>query len=239
MIAAVMLHSISNNMAQQAPHKTPKLPATKRFLDIAEIRDDTVIMRDGTLRAVMLVSSINFYLKSDDEQQAVISAYVSFLNSLDEPIQISIQSRLLNIDNYLLQIKEKADAQTNELLKIQTNGYHDFIKELIQLGNIMSRRYFVTVPFYSESSKNKGFFKRMGELWSPAVAIKLKEEKFQKYRYELDLRCRRIVGGLSSMGLQVTRLDTQSLIELYYMTYNPDLAEVQKMVGVEDLQVEI
>lgn len=222
----------------QTKPKASNLPATKRFLDIAEIRDDTVILRDGTLRAVLLVSSINFYLKSDDEQQAVISAYVSFINSLDEPIQITIQSRLLNIDNYLLQIKEKAEKQTNELLKQQTIGYHDFIKEMIQLGNIMSRRYFVTVPFYSQSSKKKGFFKRVGELWSPAVSIKLKEEKFQQYRYELDLRCRRVIGGLSSMGLQVTRLDTQSLIELYYMTYNPDLAEVQKMVGIENLQVE-
>lgn len=229
---------LSNMASSQPKPKTNQLPATKRFLDIAEIRDDSVIMRDGGLRSVLLVSSINFYLKSEDEQTAIISAYVSFLNSLDEPIQITIQSRKLNVDAYLLQLKERAEKHTSSLLREQTEAYHDFIKQLIDLGDIMSRRYFVTIPYYPSSQKNKGFFKRMGELWSPSVAIKLKEEKFQQYRYELDLRVQRIIGGLSSMGLQVTRLDTQSLIELYYMTYNPDLAEVQKMVGIEDLQVE-
>lgn len=224
--------------SSKAPvQKHAKHPATKRFIDIAEIRDNTVIMKDGSLRAVLLVSSINFYLKSEDEQQAIISAYVAFLNSLDDPLQIVIQSRTLNVDGYLLTLEQKEKTHTSELLKTQTAEYRAFIQQLIELGDIMSRRYFVVVPFSALSSGQKSFFKRFGELWSPAVSIRLKEEKFQKYKYDLDLRVSRIIGGLTSMGLQITQLDTQGLIELYYATYNPDLSDVEKLVSVSDLQV--
>ena len=221
--------------------KPPKraLPATKRFLDIAELRDGTVVMKDGSLRAVLLVSSINFYLKSEDEQQAIVSAYVAFLNSLDAQVQIVIQSRRLNIDPYLLDLKQREEGQTNELLREQTKEYRSFVHELIELGNIMSRRYFVVVSMNPFKSKKKGFFKRFGELWAPGVAIRLKEEKFQSEKYELDLRVRRVSSGLTSMGLQVTQLDTQSLIELYYTTYNPDLAQIEKLANMEELQVEV
>ncbi len=229
-----------NNDQKKSSSRTThaKYPATKRFMDIAEIRDDTVIMKDGSLRAVLLVSSINFYLKSDDEQQAIISAYVSFLNSLSEPVQIVIQSRRLNIDHYSDELQSKEEQHTNELLKAQTKEYRSFIKELIELGDIMSRRYFVVVPYSAIAHSQKGFFKRFADLWTPGVTIRLKEEKFQKYKYELDLRVRRVNSGLASMGLQVTRLDTQGLIELYFTTYNPDLADVEKLVPMEDLQVE-
>ena len=93
--------------------------STQRYLKIADIKKDTVIMKDGTLRAILMVSSINFALKSEDEQEAIISGYVSFLNNLDFPIQVVVQSRELNIANYLESMRKKANEQTNELLKNQ------------------------------------------------------------------------------------------------------------------------
>ena len=105
--------------------------STQKYLDIAEIRDNTVVLKDGTLRAVLMVSSINFSLKSEDEQKAIVSAYINFLNTLTEPLQIVIQSRQLNIDKYLDELKEIGKAQTNELLRMQTQEYYNFITELL------------------------------------------------------------------------------------------------------------
>src|SRR3989338_9251921 len=123
-----------------------KLPATQTYLPIAEIKDGTVLLKDGTLRAVLMVSSINFALKSEDEQNALISAYVGFLNSIDFPIQIVVQSRKLQIGPYLEKLGEIERAQTNELLKVQIADYRAFVTELIEIGQIMTKRYYVVVP---------------------------------------------------------------------------------------------
>src|SRR3990167_11360403 len=101
---------------------------TQRFLDIAEIREDVVVMKDGTLRAALMVSSINFALKSEDEQQAIIQGYMQFLNGLEHPLQIVVQSRRMNIDGYLERLKAQEDTIANELLKTQIRDYTSFIK---------------------------------------------------------------------------------------------------------------
>lgn len=213
-------------------------PSTVRFLDIAEIRDDTVILKDGTLRAVVLVSSVNFALKSEDEQEAIIAAYVSFLNSLEHPIEIVIQSRRLNVDSYMAELVERERTQSNELLRAQISDYRTFVKELIQLGEIMTKRFYIVVPFDPFTAKHKSFWTRLAEIFSPGVAIKLREKQFRDRRAGLDLRLSRILGGLQSMGLSATPLDTQTLIELYYSVYNPITAETQKLVDVNKTQVE-
>ena len=132
--------------------------STQEYLDIAEIKDDTVIMKDGTLRAVLLVSSINFALKSEDEQNAVIDGYVRFLNNLNFTLQIVIQSRELDINNYLDYLKVKEKEQTNKLLKSQTGEYIEYIKELTSLGKIMNKRFYVVVPYDPGTDKHKNFF---------------------------------------------------------------------------------
>ena len=159
--------------------------STQQYLDIAEFREDTVIMRDGTLRAVLLVASINFALKSEDEQNAIIAAYVGFLNNIDFPLQIVIQSRELNIDNYLTFLKQKEKEQTNELLKMQTAEYLQYITELISLGKIMNKRFYLVVPYNPLSDKQKGFFSKLLDSLRPASLIKMKEERFLKRRAEL------------------------------------------------------
>jgi len=145
--------------------------STQQFLDIAEIRDNTVVMRDGTLRAVILASSINFALKSEDEQNAIISAYVGFLNTLYFPLQIIIQSRELNIEDYINDLKQKEKEQTNELLKIQTSEYIQYIQELISLGKIMNKYFYVTVPYDPLSDKRKSFLKNLFDVFKPVTLI--------------------------------------------------------------------
>jgi hypothetical protein len=211
--------------------------STQQYLDIAEFREDTIIMRDGTLRSVLLVSSINFALKSEDEQNAIISAYVGFLNNIDFPLQIVIQSRELNIDNYLAFLKQKEKEQTNELLKMQTTEYLQYVNELISLGKIMNKKFYITISYNPLSDKQKGFFTRLLESLKPASIIKMKEERFLRRRSELNRRVENVIGGLASMGVNAVPLDTQSLIELFYNTYNPETSANQKLAETKDLRL--
>lgn len=211
--------------------------ATQQYLDISEIRDNTVILRDGSLRSVVLVSSINFALKSEDEQNAIIAAYVGFLNNLDFPLQIVIQSRELNIDNYLKMLKQKERDQTNDLLKIQIAEYTQYITELISLSKIMNKRFYVVIPYNPLSDKGRGFFTRFFDVIKPVSAVKMKENLFVSRRMELTRRVDKIIGGLNSVGLNTVELDTQSLIELYYNSYNPTTAGNQKLVDVNQLRL--
>ena len=212
--------------------------STQQYLDIAEIKDNTVVMKDGTLRAVLMVSSINFALKSEEEQSAVIGSYVRFLNNLAFTLQIVVQSRELDIDNYLTFLKEKEKEQINKLLKIQTADYIEYIQELTSLGRIMSKRFFVVVPYDPVTDKHKGFFSSIKEALRPATIIKLKEQTFVRYQDMLDRRVDSVMGGLESMGVSVARLDTQSLIELYYKTYNPETSKNQPLVELGRLKVD-
>jgi len=211
--------------------------STQQYLDIAEIKDNTVVLKDGTLRAVLMVSSINFALKSEEEQNAVISSYVRFLNNLRFTLQIVIQSRELEIDNYLSYLQEKEKEQTNKLLKMQTGDYIEYIKELTSLGRIMSKRFFVVVPYDPLTDKRKGFFSLLKEALRPATIIKLKEKTFGRYQEMLDRRLESVMTGLESMGVSVARLDTQSLIELYYKTYNPETSKNQQLVDLDKIKV--
>ncbi len=212
--------------------------STQQYVDIAEIRDGTVILKDGTLRAVIMVSSVNFALKSEDEQNATVQAYVSFLNSLDFPIQVVIQSRKLNIDNYLDRLKEAEKTQTSELLRNQIGDYRQFIRELIDLGQIMSKRFFVVVPFFPGASQVKTYWQRLQEVVSPTKAVHAKEQQFFERKRQLDLRMSIVMGGLQGMGLNINQLDTQGLVEMYYTVYNPDIFLTEKMGKLEDIQVE-
>ena len=212
--------------------------STQEHLDIAEIRDDVVVMKDGTLRSVIMVSSINFALKSEDGQNAVINAYIRFINNLSFPLQIVIQSRELDIDNYLEYLKVKEKEQTNRLLKIQTADYIEYIRELTSLGKIMNKRFFVVIPYSFLSDKRKGFFSLLAEALRPATILKLKDKTFRKYQEMLDRRVDSVIGGLEGMGVAATRLDTQSLIELYYKTYNPETAKNQNLPDLDKIRVE-
>lgn len=211
--------------------------STQRYLKIADIKKDTVIMKDGTLRAILMVSSINFALKSEDEQEAIISGYVSFLNNLDFPIQVVVQSRELNIANYLESMRKKANEQTNELLKNQTLQYVDYVSQLVSLGKIMNKHFYIIVPYNPISDKRKGFWQSLIEAFRPIDVINLKEERFIYLKKQLSERIDSVINGLSSMGLNVVQLDTQGLIELFYNVYNQETAANQPLDNVEKINI--
>jgi len=211
---------------------------TQKYLDIAEIKDDLVILKDGSLRAVLLVSSVNFALKSEDEQNAIIQAYVGFLNSLDFPLQIVVQSRNLNIDKYLGKLASLEREQTNELMRMQIADYQVFLKELLEIGKIMTKKFYVIVPYSGITKEKKTFWERLGSLFSPAASVIMSEKRFVKYKEEISKRLDFVAGGLSSVGLNMVQLDTQSLIELFYNIYNFQSAETEKMADINNLRVE-
>ena len=230
-----------NDVKTTAPKKPASKPGTptQRFVDIAEIREDIVIMKNGTLRAVLLVSSINFALKSQDEQNAIVQAYMGFLNGLDFPIQVVIQSRRMNIDGYLERLRDAEKNQTNDLLRRQIADYRDYIKELVDLGDIMQKRFYVTIPFDpATEQKQENFFSKLGNILTPSVAIRISESRFLKQKELLMLRVNQVMSGLQSMSLSAVLLDTQSLIELYYTVYNPELFESQRLTDISKLRLE-
>ena len=218
--------------------KKTSVPPTQAHLPIAEIKDGVVVLKDGTLRVVLMTSSINFALKSEEEQNALIAAYVSFLNSIDFPLQIVIQSRKLQIQPYIDQLAVKEREQANELLRIQIADYKAFIQEYVELGDIMTKRFYIIVTYDPLSNKKKSFFARFKEVLRPVISVRLKEEVFNRRKKDLDLRVANVASGLQSMGLNVAQLDTQSLIELYYSTYNQDMAFTEPVGDISKLQVE-
>lgn len=223
-------------MAQKIANKST--PSTQKHLQIGEIRDDIVIMKDGTLRSVLLVSSINFALKSEDEQNAIISSYVSFLNSLETPIQILIQSRKLDLEQYLAFLKDTEHKQTNDLLKMQMAEYRQYISELVDLGNIMTKRFYVIIPYSPFTAKKLSFFQRLNDVLTPTSAVKLSQKTFLLRQKDLFIVVDRVLSGLSSMGLNARILDTQALIELFYNTYNPSIARNEKLEDINKLMLE-
>jgi hypothetical protein len=148
-----------------------------------------------------------------------------------------IQSRELNIDNYINTLKQKEKEQTNELLKIQIGEYTQYINELISMGKIMSKRFYIIIPYSALSEKHRGFFTSLADAFKPTYLVKMKEEKFLRYKKSLEKRVDVVMSGLASMGLNAVQLDTQSLIELYYNTYNPITSKNQQLADVNELRL--
>jgi len=234
--------------AKAAPTAKPKKDATKemkkknnadysdstiRYLPIGEIHDDTVIMKDGSLRAIIEVTSINFSLKSEDEQNSIIMSYQGFLNSLEHPIQIYIRSKKLDLEDYIADLRNIAQNQENLLLKNQTQEYISFISKLIEYADIMEKRFYVVVPY---DAAGVGVRKSMIQLFMDAInpddsllRYKSRLKAFKEQKKKLTQRATVIQGGLENCGLQTKVLNSKELIELYYSIYNPLTSLAQKL----------
>ncbi len=223
---------------RQVKKKNGQAPSTQQHIPFAEIRDDVIIMKDGTLRTVILVSSLNFALKSEDEQKGIIQGYVSFLNTIDFELEVVIQSRKLNIEKYLGKLDTIMRQQQNELLHKQTASYRAFVAKLVEEADIMDKKFFVVVPFSPYSNKRKSYWTRMREVLTPASVVKLKQEKFDEYREEMGRRVSLVMAGLRSIGLEVGVLDTQALIEVFYNTYNPQTKQQKRIENIQEMQVD-
>jgi len=197
--------------------------STQQFLEIEQIREGVMILKNKSLRGVIMVSSLNFALKSEEEQTAIIYQFQSFLNSLDFSLQIVAQSRRLNITGYLDKLKDLEKKQENELLKTQTAEYRNFVQDLIAGSSIMSKNFFVVVPFtlieIPGMETARGFLKKKPE-------ITLSEEQFQRAKSQLWQRMEFVALGLRRCGLQCIPLNTPELIELFWGLYHPEESEI-------------
>jgi type IV secretory pathway VirB4 component len=199
--------------------------SAQEFVPIKEIRNGVIILKDGGLRSVLIASSINLSLKSSEEQVAIINQFQSFLNSLDFSTQIVMQSRRLDIRPYLLMLEERQREQTEKLLKIQTREYIEFIRSFTEEVNIMTKTFFVVVPYSSTIIKSGGMVDKLfGGGPKKQVADNKKAEdmaSFEEKRSQLDQRIGVIVQGLAGLGIRSSPLNTEELVELFYKTFNP------------------
>jgi len=217
--------------------KNPASSATQQFLDVSEIKEDTIVLKNGALRAIMAVSAINYDLKSTEEQEAIIVQYQNFLNSLDFPLQILITSRKINMGEYLEFLEKREKIQSNELLKLQISEYRNFISQLISISNIMDKNFYLIIPFAPIENTETGFFTNLMNSINPKKTIVEKRETFETYRNQLFQRAEHITAGLSGIGLRMTPLKTQELIELLYNSYNPTVYTPDEISNIQDLDV--
>lgn len=197
---------------------------TQQFLEVDQVKEGVIILKNKVLQGILMVSSLNFALKSEEEQNATIYQFQAFLNSLDFSCQIVIQSRRLNITGYLEKLKELEENQQNELLQAQTKEYREFIRQLVEQENILIKNFFVVVPYtlleaVGLGAEGKGIFKK-------AKVPSLTEESFQRFKTQLWQRMEYVALSLRRSGLQAVPLTTPEIIELFWSLHHPKEAEV-------------
>jgi len=198
-----------------------KIP-TQQFLEIDNIRDGIIILKNKTLRGLFMVSSLNFALKSEDAQNAIIYQFQNFLNSLDFSCQILVQSKRINITGYFDKIDALAAAQKNELLKVQTVEYGKFIRSLVQTGVIVTKAFYLTVPYtMGEATGIAGI-----EAGKKPKILTLTEEIFQRCKTQLLQRMEFVALSLRRCGLRAVPLTTLEIVELLWSFHHPEEAEV-------------
>ena len=207
--------------------------ATQLYTKIAEIRDNTVVLKDGSLRAVLEVSSVNFDLKSEQEQNVIIYTYQEFLNFLEFPVQILIRSKKLDIDGYLENVAETAKNQTDPLLKEQTYNYLEYVASLVKYSDIMEKRFYVVVPQDVLGAKSRlggtgGFMKQLNPADS-LIDARIRAKSFANQAKALNTRVNGVMDALTRVGVHVERLGTEQLIELFYEYFNPSVSETQRL----------
>lgn len=189
------------------------------FLELEQIREGIIILKNKSLRAVLMVSALNFDLKSDDEQKAILYQFQDFLNSLDFSCQVLMLSRRLNITGYLDKLKEIEQREKNELLRLQIIEYRKFINSILAGGQIMQKLFFLVVPFSLLETEKETLLQKKQKLFT------LTEEDFQRSKTQLWQRVEFVALGLRRCGLQAVPLNTLELIELFWSFYHPIEAE--------------
>ncbi|MEK7531946.1 MAG: hypothetical protein AAB545_03410 [Patescibacteria group bacterium] len=205
--------------------------ATQEFVPIKEVRDGIVVLRDGSLRAILLTSSVNFALKSQEEQNSILFQFQNFLNSLEFPIQIFVQSRKLDIRPYLSLLEDRYREQVNDLLKIQTREYIEFIRTFTENANIMTKNFFIVVPYTPpiiSTSGGIGGILTFGKKQSSSEKIADSTTKFEEARTQLEQRVSVVEQGLVRTGTRAVQLGTEEVIELFYKLFNP--GEIDKPI---------
>jgi len=215
------------------PKNQPKNKSTSTQSDIplSAVYDSVVVSKGGTFSQIVMVNSVNFGLKSEQEQTAIIGQYQGFLNSLGFPIQIVLHSKKLDLTSYLKNLKARIPQESNELVRYQIQEYTDFVEKLISVANIMDKKFFIIVPYQLPPNE----MPREGLLASlfgaSRVHLKVPLRKFEIIKEELSGKVNNVISGLASMGVSAQVLSTKQIIELFYRTYNPDEAMRERLKG--------
>jgi len=217
-----------------------KAASTQRYLQFAGARDNTLILKDGGLRSVLEVSSINFNLKSEQEQNAIIGSYQQFLNALNFPVQLLVRSRKLDIDTYLGDMRGRMKNIENQLLKDQMAEYIEYVQKLVEYSDIMEKRFFIVVPVDPPRAQKKTLISKFMSYVNPddtVLNILKRRGEFKQLKKQLDTRLEVVLTAIGNCGLKVEPLKTSEIIELFYQVYNPQLARSQKLGDIEELSI--
>ncbi|MDD2744913.1 MAG: hypothetical protein PHU93_00055 [Candidatus Gracilibacteria bacterium] len=233
-MSATTIDSSSVKTAKK-PHKDS---TTQKYLPFSEIRGNCMIMKDGSSRMVLKVQALNFNLKSEEEQDSIIYGYQRFLNSLRFPVQIIVRSLKVDIEGYLLKLKNLAIKQQNPLLQEQTYRYVDFLTNLIDMAQIMKKEFYIIVPFdevNEESVRTTGIVGMFQSFWSAItseetlLSVRAKRRNAEFLRKGNSERVSTIKGSLEQIGLKSEELDKDGLVRLLYDYYNPRVNGEQKI----------
>ena len=216
---------------------TVRAEATQQFVPIKEVRDGMLVLKDGSLRALLMASSINLALKSQDDQDAIIGQFQNFLNSLEFTVQFFVESRDLDIRPYIALLEDRYAATLDDLMKIQIREYISFIKDFTERANIMTKNFFIVVPYDPALiSRGGGGMKNTISSFLPtggAASNTITHEVFEQYRMQLEQRMSVIEQGLVRTGVRVVTLGTEEVIELFYKLFNP--GELEKPLQVTEV----
>lgn len=205
---------------------------TQDSVPIQGVRDGIITLKDGSMRAIVMTSALNFALKSEEEQQSIIFQFQNFLNSLNFSIQIFIQSRRLDIRPYIALLENREKEQTNDLLKIQTKEYIEFIKTFTSNTNIMTKSFFIVVPYTPPkielSKQKKGFFSKK----TNKEKVQEGRDSFEEYRTQLEQRVSVVAQGIVRSGIRGVQLGTEEVVEVYYKLFNP--GDIEKPIALEE-----
>ena len=205
---------------------------TQEFVPIQEIRDGVIILKSGGMRSLVLASSLNFALKSQDEQASILMQFQNFLNSLDFSIQIFIQSKKLDIRPYIALLESRYKDQVSELMKIQVREYIEFVRTFVENTNIMSKSFFIVVPYdpVSANLSNNPLSRMLPGKNKGKSAQETASSQFTEYRSQLEQRVAVVEQGLVRCGIRTAELGTEEVVELYYKLFNP--GETEKPIQI-------
>ena len=221
-------------MPSKSPSKKANPSATQKYVAISEIRDNVVVLNDGSIRQVVKVKPVSIELRSQKEQDTVIYQFRSFLNALKFPIQITIQSRRVDLSRYIAKLQAIGADEQNELIKVQITDYIDFIERLSSEVNIMDRSYYVIVPHNKNlgvsTTKRTWMDKILGGKKSKETVYSV--EEFEELKVQLEEKTQIVTGRLETLGIQARPLESAELVELYYNVYNPEVSTTQHIEDV-------
>lgn len=205
------------------PSISPRTSAksTQEFLPVSEVRDGVVVLKDGSLRAILLASSLNFALKSEDEQTAFIVQFQNFLNSLDFSVQIFVQSRMLDIRPYVATLEAAYKNQLDDLMRIQIREYIEFVKSFTEAANIMTKNFFVVVPYSPPITATKSGISSLLPFGTKDAGSATDNKTFEEQATQLEQRISIVQQGLIRTGVRTVQLGTEEAIELLYKMFNP------------------